>query len=90
MVESEHVVRVAVREVCVVLLALRHCGANRVAVVEVPDDEGLVADERGLAHEVVVVAVRRAHPSGLDAQDPHQGELNLPHLIVDCRALLEN
>jgi len=56
---------------------------SRVLVVKVPEEDVLTTDLCSLEDEVVVVAIRRAHVSGVSASDSHNGLFSAPHLVVD-------
>lgn len=64
MIKRKEVIRSRVRLILVIILGLLDRSAHRVARVEVPEDELLVADGGNLAEEIVVVSVWGAEPGG--------------------------
>ena len=58
-------------------------GSSRITGVEVPGDEFLSASVSDLTHKVVVVAVRRSHEGGLDANNALESLVDKSHLRVD-------
>lgn len=83
MIQGDDIIRMAIRQIRIRLLALCNSRARAVSRVEVPEDEALVAHSRRLSDEIVVIPVRWAHPRGRDADDARERELYLPHLVMD-------
>ena len=83
MIQDQDRLWARIDETTISLVTLCCSGPSRVTRVEVPKDELLTALVGTLLNEIGVVAVRRSHERGCNAQYTLEGLLDEKHLVVD-------
>lgn len=82
-VKSQEILRLLRDLLSVQGLGLASCLANRVARVEVPENQRLVPDSSSRADQVVIVPIRGTHESRGNAKNLLHCLFDSPHLVVD-------